>query len=239
MTMLTRRQLLRSAGAGALALGLFPLTRLAAAEEKKAGFVLPPLPYAYDALEPYIDTETMHLHHDAHHQAYVNNLNAALQDSPALLAMPVGELLKNIDKVPEKVRQKVIDNGGGHANHSLFWQIMGPKAGGQPTGELAKAIDGAFGSFDKFQQNLSTAAITRFGSGWGWLVLAGGKLEILNTGNQDSPILKGQVPLLGLDVWEHAYYLKYKNKRADYVKAWWNVVNWSNVADRYAKAMKG
>jgi Fe-Mn family superoxide dismutase len=229
--LLTRRELLRAAGAGAAALALSPLTALA-----QGGYTLPKLPYAFDALEPHIDAKTMEIHHDRHHQAYVDNLNKALAGNPDLMKMPIDELMRNIDKVPEKIRQAVINNGGGHANHTLFWEVMGPKKGGKPTADLAKAIDATFGSFDKFQEQLSQAALTRFGSGWGWLVVDKGKLAVISSANQDSPLMKGQTPILGLDVWEHAYYLKYQNRRADYIKAWWNVVNWDNVAERYKKA---
>jgi Fe-Mn family superoxide dismutase len=232
---MNRRQFLHSVGTGAAVL---TLGRLAHAEEKKV-FTLPKLPYAYDALEPHIDAKTMMIHHDKHHQAYITNLNTALMKAPDLQGKPVDDLLKSIDKVPMDVRQAVINNGGGHANHTMFWEIMAPKAGGMPDGPLAKAIDSAFDSFAKFQEKFTQAAMTRFGSGWAWLVVAGGKLDILSTGNQDSPLLTGKTPVLGLDVWEHAYYLKYQNLRADYVKAWWNVVNWKNVSDRTAAALKG
>jgi superoxide dismutase, Fe-Mn family len=241
MLHLTRRQLLWGAGAGAAALALNPLAPLAAraAEDKKPGFTLPPLPYAYDALEPHIDAETMRIHHDKHHAAYVNNLNAALKDQPDLLKKTIADLLRDIKSVPEKIRQAVINNGGGNANHSLFWEIMGPNAGGTPTGPLAKAIDDAFGSFDKFQKDLSTKAATQFGSGWGWLVAdQNGKLTVINAPNQNSPYMDGKTPLMGVDVWEHAYYLKYKNERPKYIAAWWNVVNWKAVADRHAAALK-
>lgn len=232
----TRRRFLHATGVGAAALVLAPLARAASAPA--VAFTLPKLPYAFDALEPHIDAETMEIHHDRHHQAYVDNLNKALASNADLLAMPIDDLMRNIDKVPMASRQAVINNGGGHANHSLFWEIMGPKAGGAPRGPLAEAINKAFDSFDKLQAGMTTAAMTRFGSGWSWLVVEGGALKVLSTANQDSPLMKGQTPLLGLDVWEHAYYLKYRNKRADYVKAWWNVVNWDKVADRYAAAMK-
>jgi Fe-Mn family superoxide dismutase len=168
----------------------------------------------------------------------VDNLNKALAGNDELLGKPIDEILRNLKDVPEKIRAAVRNNGGGHANHSMFWEIMGPKKGGKPNGDLAKAIDDAFGSFDKFQQELSQTAISRFGSGWGWLVVDQGKLKVLSTGNQDSPLSKGQTPILGIDVWEHAYYLKYQNKRPDYVKAWWNVANWDNVAERYKAAAK-
>jgi Fe-Mn family superoxide dismutase len=239
MIQVTRRQVLQSAAAGAAALTLSPLS-IQAQEKKEGGFQLPKLPYAYDALEPHIDAETMKIHHDKHHAAYIANLNKALAGHPDLLGKEhVSDILKNIDSVPKEIRQAVINNGGGHANHTMFWRIMGPKGGGQPSGELSKAIDDAFGSFEKFQAKLSAAATTQFGSGWGWLVLAKGKLEVYGDKNQDSPYLKGESPILGLDVWEHAYYLKYRNVRADYIKAWWNVVNWDAVAERYKSAMKG
>ncbi len=197
-------------------------------------FSLPDLPYAYNALEPSIDERTMQIHHDKHHAAYVKNLNDALVGHDDLLSMSIEELVKNLSKVPENVRTKVRNNGGGHANHSLFWQIMAPKAGGQPSGELAKAIDEAFGNFAQFQEKFAAAGIGRFGSGWVWLIKDGGKLTIADTPNQDTPIMEGKTPILGLDVWEHAYYLKYQNVRADYIKNWWNVVNWTEVAKRYA-----
>jgi Fe-Mn family superoxide dismutase len=239
MIQVTRRQLLQSAGAGAALLALSPIPTLAQ-EKKEQGFQLPPLPYAYDALEPYIDTETMKIHHDKHHAAYVANLNKALAGHPDLQKHEhVSDILRHISQVPEKIRQAVINNGGGHYNHTMFWRIMGPKKGGQPSGELAKAIDAAFGSFDKFQTKLSEAATTRFGSGWGWLVLDKGKLDVISTANQDSPFLKEQIPIMGIDVWEHAYYLKYQNRRPEYIKAWWSVVNWDSVAERYSRAVKG
>ena len=236
MLTLNRRQLLATATTTLATAAIAPSIILA---EEKSGFTLPKLPYALDALEPHIDAKTMQIHHDLHHGAYVKNLNTALAEQPKLLAMAINDLLKNIESVPEKIRQTVINNGGGHANHTLFWQVMGPKGGGEPAGDLAKAIDSAFGSFAKFQEKLSTAGMTRFGSGWSWLVAdAKGKLEVYSTANQDSPIMKGHTPLLGLDVWEHAYYLKYQNKRADYIKAWWNTINWANVAERFADAGK-
>jgi superoxide dismutase, Fe-Mn family len=239
MHSLTRRQLLQAAGAGAAALALTHLSPLSVfAEADEPGFKLPPLPYGYDALEPNIDAKTMELHHDKHHQAYVTNLNAALKDHPEYFKKSIEEIMMEIDKVPEKIRQAVINNGGGHANHSFFWKIMSPK-GGKPDGDLAKAIDKSFESFDKFQAALTDAAMKRFGSGWAWLVADKGKLEIISTGNQDSPLSKGQTPIMGVDVWEHAYYLKYQNRRADYVKAWWNVVNWKEAGEHYAAATKG
>jgi Fe-Mn family superoxide dismutase len=198
---------------------------------------LPALPYAYDALEPYIDTLTMQIHHDKHHAAYVTNLNKALEAAPALQSLPVAELLASLSKVPDNIRQAVINNGGGVWNHTLYWQIMGPKAGGEPTGDLAAAIKTAFSGFDAFKAALSNAGMTRFGSGWAWLVLdKEGKLVVTSTANQDCPLSNGQKVLLGVDVWEHAYYLKYQNRRADYLAAWWNVVNWSEVAARYKQA---
>ncbi|MCS6851778.1 MAG: superoxide dismutase [Gemmataceae bacterium] len=202
-------------------------------------YTLPPLPYPTNALEPYIDTLTMEIHHGRHHKTYVDNLNKALEGYTDLANKPIEQLLREITSVPEKIRQAVINNGGGHANHTMFWEIMGPKAGGQPSGPLADAINEAFGDFASFQAKLKEAALGRFGSGWAWLVLGGGKLSILSTPNQDSPLMQGHYPILGIDVWEHAYYLKYQNKRADYVDAWWNVVNWNAVAQRYAAAKAG
>jgi Fe-Mn family superoxide dismutase len=199
-------------------------------------FTLPDLPYDYKALEPYIDETTMRIHHDKHHAAYVKNLSDALSGQEDLLAMPVEKLIADLTRVPEAIRTKVRNNGGGHANHSLFWQIMAPKAGGKPTGELASAIDAAFGSFDKFQELFAAAGMGRFGSGWAWLTADGGKLAIIDTPNQDSPLMDGKAPILGLDVWEHAYYLKYQNLRAEYIKAWWNVINWDAVAKRFSAA---
>ena len=201
-------------------------------------YTLPNLPYAANALEPHIDAMTMQIHHDRHHKAYVDNLNKALADQPSFLSMSVEDVLRQVGSLPKEIRQAVVNNGGGHANHSMFWLIMTKNGGGKPSGALGKAIDDSFGTFEDFQKKLSDTAIKRFGSGWGWLVLANGKLEILSTGNQDSPIMKGQKPIMGIDVWEHAYYLKYQNKRPDYVKAWWNTVNWDNVAERYDKAVK-
>lgn len=228
--MLTRRQALFAAGASVATLALSPL---AFARPEAKGFTLPKLPYAEDALEPHIDAVTMKIHHSKHHQAYVNGLNDALKGHDKFLSMSVDEVLKNIKDVPADIRQKVVNMGGGHSNHVIFWETMGPKAGGTPTGALAKQIDEAFGSFDKFQTELTTKAATVFGSGWAWLVMnEKGKLEIVQKANQDSPFMVGQKPLLGVDVWEHAYYLKYKNVRPDYIKAWWNVVNWKAVADR-------
>jgi Fe-Mn family superoxide dismutase len=196
-------------------------------------FTLPPLPYAPDALEPYIDKMTMEIHHGKHHNAYVTNLNKALESAPDLAGKSVEELLaNNCGIVPEAIRTAVRNNGGGHINHSMFWKILGPNAGGPPHGDIAHAINGAFGSFDAFKEKFNAAATTRFGSGWAWLVSAGGKLDIYSTANQDSPIMEGKFPVMGLDVWEHAYYLKYQNRRPEYIAAWWNVVNWHEVAAR-------
>ncbi len=197
---------------------------------------VPPLPYPYNALEPQIDEQTMQIHHDKHHAAYVNNLNTALEQAPDLQGKSVEELIANLDSVPEGIRTAVRNNGGGHANHTMFWEIMGPNAGGQPTGALADAINEAFGSLDGFKEQFAKAATTRFGSGWAWLISNGGRLEITSTANQDSPLMEGKTPILGLDVWEHAYYLKYQNRRPDYITAWWNVVNWDAVSQRYSQA---
>jgi Fe-Mn family superoxide dismutase len=199
-------------------------------------FTLPPLPYPADALEPYIDKMTMEIHHGRHHKAYVDNVNKALEGQTALQSLSIEQLMREINRVPQNIRQAVINNGGGHVNHTMFWEIMGPKAGGQPSGPLADEIKKTFGDFATFQAQVKQAAVGRFGSGWAWLVLADGKLQIVSTPNQDSPYMNGQVPVLGVDVWEHAYYLKYQNKRPDYVDAWWNVVNWNAVAERFTKA---
>lgn len=202
-------------------------------------YSLPPLPYPTNALEPHIDARTMEIHHTKHHQAYINNVNKALEAHPELAAKPVEKLLRDISTVPDSIRQTVINNGGGHANHSLFWQIMGPGKGGEPSGALADAINSSFESFAKFKEQFANAASTRFGSGWAWLVIdGGGKLSVYNLPNQDSPLMQGHVPILGLDVWEHAYYLNYQNRRPDYVTAWWNVVNWDKVAELF-KAGRG
>jgi Fe-Mn family superoxide dismutase len=199
-------------------------------------FTLPPLPYGFDALAPHIDAKTMEIHHGKHHNAYVTNLNKALEAHPDLSGKPIEKLLKEISSVPEAIRQTVINNGGGHANHSLFWQIMGPNCGGTPSGDIAGAITSTFGSFDTFKEKIAAAATTRFGSGWAWLSSKGGKLEIFSTANQDSPYMTGHTPVLGLDVWEHAYYLNYQNRRPDYITAWWNVVNWRKVDEIYKSA---
>jgi Fe-Mn family superoxide dismutase len=200
---------------------------------------LPPLPYPFDALEPHIDARTMEIHHGKHHQAYVNNLNAALEKAPDVQGKPLEELLANLNAVPESVRTQVRNNGGGHWNHSFFWQIMAPNAGGEPAGTLGTAIKSTFGGFDKFKEQFSAAGVGRFGSGWAWLIADGGKLSITSTPNQDNPLMEGKRPgqvILGIDVWEHAYYLKYQNRRPDYITAWWNVVNWGEVGRRLDKA---
>jgi superoxide dismutase, Fe-Mn family len=208
-------------------------------QEDTMAFTLPPLPYPNDALEPSIDKMTMEIHHDRHHKAYVDNANKALEGNPELQSKTVEQLLREISKVPEKIRQPLINNAGGHANHSMFWEIMGKGAGGKPTGPLGDDINKAFGDFAAFQTALKTAGVGRFGSGWSWLVFTDGKLQVISSANQDSPYMNGQAPVMGLDVWEHAYYLKYQNKRADYVDAWWNVVNWTAVAQRYSNAKAG
>jgi Fe-Mn family superoxide dismutase len=197
-------------------------------------YTLPPLPYPTNALEPHIDAQTMEIHHGKHHNAYVTNLNAALEKAPELADKSLDDLLRNLNSVPEAVRTAVRNNGGGHWNHSQFWKTMAPNAGGKPTGKLAAAIDAAFGDFEKFKEAFNAAGAGRFGSGWVWLVNEGGKLAIVSTPNQDNPIMDGKpAPILGNDVWEHAYYLKYQNRRPDYLKAWWNTVNWDEVAKRY------
>jgi len=199
-------------------------------------FELPQLPYAYDALEPHIDKETMNIHHTKHHNTYVTNLNNALAGHDDLLSKSVEELIANLDAVPESARTAVRNNGGGHANHSLFWELLSENGGGNPSGELAEAIDAKFGSFDAFKEEFAKAATTRFGSGWAWLAVSNGELEVTSTPNQDSPLMDGNTPLLGLDVWEHAYYLNYQNRRPDYIGAFWNVVNWDEVSKRYESA---
>jgi Fe-Mn family superoxide dismutase len=192
-------------------------------------FTLPPLPYANDALEPHIDAKTMEIHHTKHHQAYVNNLNAAIEKAPELGGKSLDDLMRGINSAPESVRAAVRNNGGGHWNHSLFWQLMGPGKGGEPTGKLADAIKSTFGDFAKFKEQFAAAGAGRFGSGWAWLINDRGKLSITSTPNQDNPLMDGKKAVLGLDVWEHAYYLKYQNRRPDYITAWWNVVNWAEV----------
>ena len=194
---------------------------------------VPPLPYDYTALEPHIDEQTMRIHHDKHHAAYVNNLNAALEKAPELQQKGVEDLVRGINSVPEEIRTAVRNNGGGHVNHTMFWELMGPGKGGAPTGKVGDAIASSFGSFDTFKEQFAKAGVGRFGSGWVWLIDAGGKLVIESSANQDSPLMEGKKAILGLDVWEHAYYLKYQNRRPDYISAWWNVVNWDEVNKRF------
>jgi len=196
-------------------------------------FTLPPLPYDFSALEPHIDAKTMEIHHGKHHQTYVNNLNAAIEKAPELASKSIDDLMRNVNTLPEAVRTAIRNNGGGHWNHSMFWQIMAPKAGGEPGGALGAAIKSAFGDFAKFREQFSAAGVGRFGSGWAWLINTGGKLSIASTPNQDNPLMEGQRAIMGLDVWEHAYYLKYQNRRPDYINAWWNVVNWKEVEKRF------
>jgi superoxide dismutase, Fe-Mn family len=240
--MMTRRQAIKTTALASAALATLPsaiaqTNSTAPAAAPSGPFTLPPLPYAYDALEPFIDAETMHIHHDKHHAAYVANLNKAVgQVQWGAEITPVENLLRNnLVAVPESIRTAIRNNGGGHYNHSLFWQMMKKDGGGEPTGELSKAIDTAFGNFSTFKEKFSKAALGQFGSGWAWLVLDGGALKIEPTPNQDTPLSTGKTPLLGLDVWEHAYYLKYQNKRVDYIAAWFNVVNWDFVSERFAK----
>ena len=197
-------------------------------------FTLPALPYDFSALEPHIDAKTMEIHHGKHHQTYVNNLNAAIEKAPELASKSIDDLMRNVNSLPEAVRTPIRNNGGGHWNHSMFWQIMAPKAGGEPGGNLGAAIKSAFGDFAKFREQFSAAGVGRFGSGWAWLINSGGKLSITSTPNQDNPLMEGQKAIMGLDVWEHAYYLKYQNRRPDYISAWWNVVNWKEVEKRYS-----
>ena len=199
-------------------------------------YELPELPYAHDALEPHIDARTMEIHHGKHHQAYINNVNGALEGNEELAGKSVEDLVSDLDSVPEDIRGAVRNNGGGHANHSLFWSVMGPGKGGEPGGDLGAAIDATFGSLDGFKEEFAKAGVTRFGSGWAWLVVDGGNLAVTSTANQDSPLMEGKTPILGLDVWEHAYYLNYQNRRPDYIAAFWNVVDWDAVAARFAAA---
>jgi Fe-Mn family superoxide dismutase len=201
-------------------------------------YTLPNLPYAYDALEPHIDARTMEIHHTKHHQAYIDKANAALEGHPDLAKKPIDELMRQLSSVPEDIRTVIRNNGGGHSNHSLFWTVMKPKGGGEPAGELASAISAKFGSFDNFKKELGNAATARFGSGWAWLSVDKGGIVVESTANQDTPLSEGRTPILGLDVWEHAYYLKYQNKRPDYIAAFWNVVNWDEVAKRFQQAKK-
>ncbi len=204
-----------------------------------AAFSLPDLPYGYNALEPHIDARTMEIHHSKHHQSYVSNLNAALEKHPDVRSDSIEELMRNLKSVPSDIQTAVRNNGGGHANHSLFWQIMRPNAGGEPGGSVGEQIRSAFGDFGSFREKFANAAKGRFGSGWAWLVVAdGGGVEVTDTPNQDTPLMEGRTPILGLDVWEHAYYLNYQNRRPDYIDAWWNVVNWDEVNSRYEKAKR-
>jgi len=199
-------------------------------------FTLPPLPYDFAALEPHIDARTMEIHHGKHHQTYVNNLNAAIEKAPELSKKSLDDLMRNVSTLPEAVRTPIRNNGGGHWNHSMFWQIMAAKAGGEPGGKLGQAIKSTFGDFAKFREQFGAAGVGRFGSGWAWLINTGGKLSITSTPNQDNPLMEGQKAIMGLDVWEHAYYLKYQNRRPDYIQAWWNVVNWTEVEKRFSQS---
>jgi Fe-Mn family superoxide dismutase len=201
-----------------------------------ANYTLPDLPYDYSALEPHIDARTMEIHHTKHHQTYIDKLNAAIEGHDELSNQSIDDLMRNFSSVPSDIQTPVRNNGGGHANHSLFWTIMSPDGGGEPAGELADAINSTFGSVKDLQDKMNEAGANRFGSGWSWLVVSGGNLEVTSTANQDSPLMEGQTPILGIDVWEHAYYLKYQNKRPDYLAAWWNVVNWDEASKRYDAA---
>lgn len=247
MSDLSRREVLGTIGTLAAASAGLAGSKARADEKAKVilvadeakGFTLPPLPYAYNALEPSIDELTMKIHHDKHHKAYVDNLNKALADHPELLKLSIDELLMKINEVPESIRTAVNNNGGGHSNHSIFWTVMGPGGGGDPEGDLADAIKSTFGDSKTLKEKMTDAGMKRFGSGWSWLIIdKDGKLAVESYANQDSPYTKGAKPIFGVDVWEHAYYLKYQNMRADYLKAWWNVVNWKAVGERYAK-LKG
>lgn len=236
---LSRREALYTGLGSLAALWLMPWQSAlaqAAAPAPDGPYKLPPLAYEFSALEPHIDARTMEIHHNKHHQAYIDNANRLLADQPELAKLSPEDLLKNLDKAPESIRTGLRNNVGGHVNHSLFWLMMSPKGGGKPSGELAEAIDKKFGSFEEFQKQFNEAATKRFGSGWAWLVLKDGKMEIISSANQDAPVMDGLVPLLGLDVWEHAYYLKYQNRRPDYIKEWWNVVNWDFVSEQFKKA---
>jgi Fe-Mn family superoxide dismutase len=236
--MMTRRDALKSTAivTGAVLVG--GALPQAMAQAAAGPHTLPPLPYAFDALEPHIDVQTMQIHHGKHHQAYINNLNKAIGDQAALAGKSAEDLVKNLAAVPESIRKTVQNNAGGHVNHSLFWQSL-KKDGGAPMGELAKAMDAKFGSLDKFKEDFAKAATTVFGSGWAWLSLDGKELKIEQSPNQDSPLMQGRIPLFGIDVWEHAYYLKYQNRRPDYVAAFFNVINWEFVSERYARLSKG
>jgi Fe-Mn family superoxide dismutase len=212
------------------------MSQQATQKEGPVAHVLPPLPYPFDALEPYIDKMTMEIHHGKHHNAYVTNLNKALEGQVDLAGLPIEQLLARLDRVPENIRTAVRNNGGGHLNHSMFWKLMKKGGGGEPKGPLADAIKSAFGSFADFKTRFSQAGVTRFGSGWAWLLVKDGKLQVDSTPNQDNPVMNGGKPVMGLDVWEHAYYLKYQNRRPDYIEAWWNVVNWDEIEKNYAAA---
>ena len=231
-------------GAGAAVPGLLQATARSVSnsefimEDKPVAFTVPPLPYPFDALEPYIDAKTMEIHHDKHHGAYVTNLNKALEGHPDLQAKSIDDLMKGLDSVPENIRTAVRNNGGGHWNHSLFWQLMKKGGGGEPKSDLAAGINASFGSFAEFKNKLKAAGLGRFGSGWAWLIVKDGKLAIDSTPNQDTPYLLGGKAVLGIDVWEHAYYLKYQNLRGDYIDAWWNTVNWDKAAELYNAARK-
>jgi len=235
--MMTRRQAIKTTAFVTAAATMSPAFAQPA-PAPGGSFTLPPLPYAFDALEPHIDARTMEIHHDKHHAGYVANLNKAVADMPDLAKKSLEDLVKGLDAVPEKIRTAIRNNGGGHYNHSLFWQMMKKSAGGEPRGELARAMEKSFGSISAFKEAFGKAGLGQFGSGWAWLVSSEGKLAIQSTPNQDNPLTKGAQALLGIDVWEHAYYLKYQNKRADYIAAWWNVVNWDFVAERYARFAK-
>ena len=241
--MMTRRKAIQTGVLAGAAIATVPAaiaqTNVAPAAATNSGpYALPALPYAYDVLEPYIDARTMEIHHDKHHAAYVANLNKAVADYPDVARQPVEDLLKDLNAVPEKIRTAVRNQGGGHYNHSLFWQML-KKDGGEPSGELAKAIESAFGSFSSFKEDFTKAAVSQFGSGWAWLVSdKGGKLQIMSSPNQDNPMSQGFYPIMGNDVWEHAYYLKYQNRRGDYLKEWWNVVNWNEINRRFQESQR-
>ena len=246
---LSRREALQTLGAGAALLGMGLISTRALASDSPTPvaptaapvptqpFTLPKLGYAFDALEPHIDAKTMEIHYTKHHQAYITNANKALAEYPDLQKLSAAEILKNLGTMPEKIRTTLRNNVGGHANHAFFWTVIGPNAGGAPTGELAAAIDKSFGSYEKFKAQFSDAALKRFGSGWAWLIVKDGALKVHSGANQDSPLTDGETPVLGLDVWEHAYYLHYQNRRADYVTAFWNVVNWPQASANFAAAM--
>lgn len=236
--MLNRRNFLMLAGASVAVWGLTDRAQAADLAASSTVFALPPLPYAYDALEPYIDAKTMQFHHDKHHAGYVKNLNAAIAKHPALVSVSLESLLTDLSQVPDDIRTAVRNNGGGHLNHSMFWEIMSPAGGGKPSGAIAKAIQSQFGDAATLQQQFNQVGLSRFGSGWAWLVLSSDrKLKVMSTANQDSPLMEGYLPIMGNDVWEHAYYLNYQNRRADYLEAWWKVVNWPVINQRFEKAM--